>query len=60
MPGFRRFSVAEYHKLIEFGVLTENDQLELLDGYLVEKMPHDPICTFRELVGGEVRVFGSE
>jgi len=43
MTGFRRFSVAEYHKLIEIGVLTENDSLELLDGYLVEKMPHDPI-----------------
>ncbi len=43
MAGFRRFTVAEYHKLIEIGVLTENDDLELLDGYLVEKMPHDPI-----------------
>jgi Uma2 family endonuclease len=43
MAGFRRFTVAEYHKLIEVGVLTENDHLELLDGYLVEKMPHDPV-----------------
>jgi Uma2 family endonuclease len=43
MAGFRRFTVAEYHKLIELGILTENDHLELLDGYLVEKMPHDPI-----------------
>ncbi len=43
MAGFHRFTVAEYHKLIEIGVLTENDNLELLDGYLVEKMPHDPI-----------------
>jgi Uma2 family endonuclease len=43
MAGFRRFTVAEYHKLIEVGVLTENDRLELIDGYLVEKMPHDPI-----------------
>jgi Uma2 family endonuclease len=43
MAGFRRFSVSEYHKLIELGILTENDQLELLDGYLVEKMPHNPI-----------------
>jgi Uma2 family endonuclease len=42
MAGFRRFSVKEYHKLIELGVLTEDDRLELLDGYLVEKMPHDP------------------
>jgi len=43
MAGFRRFSVPEYHKLIEIGMLTEKDSLELLDGYLVEKMPHDPI-----------------
>lgn len=43
MAGFRRFTVDEYHKLIEVGVLGENDRLELLDGYLVEKMPHDPI-----------------
>ncbi len=40
--GFRRFSVAEYHKLIQMGMLTENDDLELLDGYLVHKMSHDP------------------
>lgn len=43
LAGFRRFSVAEYHKLIEHGILTENDHLELLDGYLVEKMPHNPL-----------------
>ena len=43
MAGFRRFTVPEYHKLIELGILTENDHLELLDGYLVEKTPHDPI-----------------
>jgi Uma2 family endonuclease len=40
--GFRRFTVDEYHKLIQMGMLTENDDLELLDGYLVHKMPHDP------------------
>jgi hypothetical protein len=45
--GFRRFSVPEYHKLIEIGVLTEDDSLELLEGYLVHKMarhpPHDRV-----------------
>ncbi len=35
---FRRFSVDEYHKLIEVGILTEDDNIELLDGYLVHKM----------------------
>jgi Uma2 family endonuclease len=42
MAGFRRFSVAEYHKLIQLGILTENDNLELLDGYLVHKMSRNP------------------
>lgn len=42
-PGFHRFSVTQYHRMIETGVLTENDRVELLDGYLVEKMPHDPL-----------------
>jgi Uma2 family endonuclease len=42
LAGFRRFSVPEYHKLIEIGMLTEDDNLELLEGYLVHKMPHNP------------------
>lgn len=42
MAGFRRFSVPEYHRLTEIGVLTEDDNLELLEGYLVLKMAHNP------------------
>jgi hypothetical protein len=42
IAGFRRFSVAEYHKLIEIGILTEDDNLELLEGYLVHKMSRNP------------------
>src|SRR5437764_401685 len=42
MAGFRRFSVPEYHRLIELGILTENDNLELLEGYLVHKMSRNP------------------
>ena len=42
MAGFRRFSVAEYHQLIDIGILTEDDDLELLEGYLVHKMAPDP------------------
>ena len=42
MAGFRRFTVAEYHRLIELGILTEDDNLELLDGYLVHKMSRNP------------------
>ncbi|MBI3409119.1 MAG: Uma2 family endonuclease [Planctomycetes bacterium] len=40
--GFRRFTVPEYHKMIEIGMLTENDNLELLEGYLVYKLPRNP------------------
>jgi Uma2 family endonuclease len=42
VAGFRRFSVPEYHRLIELGILTEDDNLELLDGYLVHKMSRNP------------------
>jgi Uma2 family endonuclease len=42
VAGFRRFSLSEYHRLIELGMLTEDDNLELLDGYLVHKMSRNP------------------
>lgn len=42
MAGLYRFSVDKYHKLIENGILTEDDDLELLDGYLVHKMSRNP------------------
>ncbi len=42
IAGLRRFSVAEYHKLIEIGLLTEDDNIELLDGFLVHKMSRNP------------------
>lgn len=58
LAGFRRFSVREYHKLIEIGVLTEDDNLELLEGYLVQKMsrkpPHD--ATLQKAVKKLLRV----
>jgi Uma2 family endonuclease len=37
-----RLSVAQYHRMIETGVLTANDKVELLEGLLVSKMPHHP------------------
>jgi Uma2 family endonuclease len=42
LAGFRRFSVAEYHRLTEIGILTEDDNLELIEGYLVLKMARNP------------------
>ena len=35
----RRFSVNEYHRLGEIGVLTEDDRVELLEGEIVEMTP---------------------
>jgi Uma2 family endonuclease len=36
-----RFTVKQYHKMIEAGILTKNDPVELLDGWIVEKMPRN-------------------
>jgi hypothetical protein len=38
----RRFTVEEYHKLGEIGVLTENDRVELIRGWIVPKMTLNP------------------
>ncbi len=34
----RRFTVDEYHRMGEVGVLTEDDRVELLEGWIVPKM----------------------
>jgi Uma2 family endonuclease len=38
----RRWTVAEYHKLIETGILGPEHKVELLRGWIVKKMPIDP------------------
>lgn len=44
IPPFpiRRYSVDEYHKMIETGVLTESHRVELLHGWLAPKMTVNP------------------
>jgi hypothetical protein len=42
MPPVYQFSVEQYHRMIETGVLTEDDSVELLEGWIVPKMPHNP------------------
>jgi Uma2 family endonuclease len=37
-----RISVDQYHQMIAAGILTEDDPVELLEGYLVPKMPKNP------------------
>jgi Uma2 family endonuclease len=39
----RRFTVAEYHRLIEDGYFASDERFELIDGWIVAKMPRDPI-----------------
>jgi Uma2 family endonuclease len=41
-PPIRRFTVDEYHRMIDAGILTEDDPVELLDGCIVTKMPRNP------------------
>jgi len=38
----RRWTVAEYRQLAESGILTEDDRVELLEGWIVPKMTHNP------------------
>jgi Uma2 family endonuclease len=38
----RPFSVAEYERLIETGILTKDDHVELIHGFIVEKRPKQP------------------
>src|SRR5438552_1525157 len=42
MASFRKWTVDEYDQLIEDGVLTDDDRVELLEGYVVLKMPANP------------------
>lgn len=38
-----RFSVEQYHQMIHLGILTEDDPVELLEGWIVRKMPKNPL-----------------
>lgn len=65
MAAIRTMSVTEYEKLTELGHLTKADQVELLEGFVVHKMPINPPHEFstnalfrrldRLLVGWTVR-----
>jgi Uma2 family endonuclease len=43
MKESRRFTVNEYHRLIETGIVNEDDNIELLEGYLVRKSSRSPL-----------------
>jgi Uma2 family endonuclease len=39
-PSLRRFNVAEYHQMIEAGILVEGERVQLVEGLLVQMTPH--------------------
>jgi Uma2 family endonuclease len=52
----KRFTVDEYHKLIDLGMFADDDRFELLEGWIIPKMtrnpPHDVALDLtRELLG---------
>ncbi|MGF1577189.1 MAG: Uma2 family endonuclease [Cyanophyceae cyanobacterium] len=56
-PYIKRYTLEEFHRLIESGQIEESNQLELIDGILVQKMTkgkkHAAYCSrlYRLLVG---------
>lgn len=41
--GLYRFSVDQYHRMIESGILTEDERVELLEGVIVDMTPIGPL-----------------
>jgi Uma2 family endonuclease len=41
--ALRRFTVDEYHELIRIGMLKGDERVELLEGWIVHKMTHNPL-----------------
>jgi Uma2 family endonuclease len=52
--SFWRISVDRYHEMIQKGLLTTNDRLELLEGFLIEKMTVNPPHAFATATISEV------
>src|SRR5688572_25876813 len=53
---FHRVTVEKYHEMIAKGILGEDDPIELIEGYMVTKMPRSPehdfaLSAVHDLVG---------
>ncbi len=42
LPARRSFTVEEYERMVEVGILNEDDRVELIDGEIVEMTPINP------------------
>ena len=42
VTSFFRFSVDQYHRLVDAGIFTPEDRCELIRGWIVKKMPQKP------------------
>jgi Uma2 family endonuclease len=38
-----QFTVQQYHRMIQHRILREDDPVELLEGWIAKKMPHNPV-----------------
>jgi len=38
-PAHRQFTVDDYHRMADIGILREDDRVELIDGQIVEMSP---------------------
>jgi Uma2 family endonuclease len=39
---YHHFTVKQYHRMIESGILRPDDHVELLNGWILDRMPHTP------------------
>lgn len=43
-----RFDVGQYHRMLETGILSEDDRIELIDGEIVEMTP--AVCIMSDIL----------
>jgi Uma2 family endonuclease len=53
----RRITVAEYHQMIDVGMITEDDRCEFVEGWLLPKMTRNPPHDF--VIGELNRILGA-
>ena len=61
-PPLYQFTVDDYHRMIDVGILTPDHKVELLKGWIVNKMPQNPphVTTTTILVRWLTRVLSEE